>query len=181
MKKNLNFLLIRAQNGDSIAYKEFLILSQDFLRLRIRKWISRQEIQDEIIQEALIGIDRNLHTFQPNLDAHAWIASIAHYKVIDFLRKNKNIHKEFSFDVTIEPVNTNNHLEMEEFYSDQLEELFVKLKKEQRDAIVKTKIEGLSTKEAASLLGIKENALRTQVSRGMRVLNEAMKMNKGDL
>ncbi len=173
MKKNLNELISKSQNGDQVAYQEFLIESDQFIKSRIKKWIKRTEIQEEISQEVLFGIHKNLHTFRAELSAYSWIASIAHYKVIDYFRKNKHLMNEIEWDVTIEDQKSNIYSKEEE--AERIDELFLKLNPLSRQAILKTKIEGLSTKEAAKELGIKENALRTKISRGMSFLKNSLK------
>ena len=157
-------LLIKAQDGDKRAYSLFLTECSVYLKLKIRKWINRPEVAEELIQEVLIGIHRNLQTYDPNRNAEAWIMGIARFKVIDYLRKNPHKFQELSGDVTNSEEFTNSTIET-------LDELPENLK----EALIMTKVEGLSTREAAVKLGIKENALRTRLSRAMSRLKEELK------
>lgn len=156
---HFNELLILAQNGDKSAYCEFLTLCSSFLRNKLSRSIRRIEIREEIVQETLIGIHKNLHTFQIDRDAHAWVYGIARFKVADYFRKNPHQFSELKFDVTFEENQTND-----------VEESLLGLPELVREALVMTKIDGLSTKEAAVKLGIKENALRTRISRALSKL-----------
>ena len=164
-KNNLTELLIKAQDGDRIAYASFLTECSSLLHVRLRKWNNRREIIEEITQEVLIGIHRNLHTFLPNRDAAAWVMGIARYKLIDYFRKNPHKYQELTVDVTIESSEPNNALE------DILKDLPILVK----EALLLTKINGLSTKEAAAQLGIKENALRTRISRALSQLRKDLR------
>jgi len=183
MKKSLTDLLILAKEGDEIAYREFLIEASVFVRRILSKWLKNSEIREEIVQESLISIHQNLHTFQLNLKAEPWISTISRYKVIDFFRKNKHFSSHISFEVT----NLNpdsyfvlNEVSEEDYWNDWRDLFYLELSKLDniaKDAIIKTKIEEKSTKAAASELGINENALRTRVSRGLQKLKKSLEGN----
>lgn len=154
-------LLNAAQSGNEAAYNEFLRQCTNFLRGRLCNWVKRNEIQEEIIQEVMIGVHRNLHTYLPGRSAEAWIIGISKYKISDYFRNNPHKFEELSSDVTFHDDSTNDLLET-------LEELPASL----REALYMTKVEGLTTKAAAEKLGIKENALRTRISRALAKLKE---------
>lgn len=162
-KNNFSTLLIKAQDGDKIAYYDFLNQCTLFLRDRLKKWIYRSEIREEIIQEILIGVHKSLTTFLPDRDAYAWVMGIARFKVIDHLRKNPEKYQELTSDVTF-------HQEMTNDIYESLNDLPELVK----EALLLTKVDGLSTKEAAKSLGIKENALRTRVSRALALLKKEL-------
>lgn len=164
-KINLTELLIKAQDGDKTSYNLFLRECSVYLQYRLKKWNNRPEIIEEITQEILIGIHRNLHTFLPDRDAGAWIMGIAKFKVIDFLRKNPHKFQELNFDVTNIQVDTNNDLD----------DAFDDLPQLIKEALLMTKVQGLSTREVAINLGIKENALRTRISRALSRLKKDLK------
>ena len=164
-KINLTELLINAQDGDNTSYDLFLRECSVYLRCKLKRWNKRPEIIEEIVQEVLIGIHRNLHTFLPGKNAYSWVAGIAKYKAIDYLRRNPHKFEELSFDVTNDENDTNQDLE----------EAFSDLPSLIKEALVMTKIQGLSTKEAALSLGIKENALRTRISRALSKLRKDLK------
>ena len=157
-------LLIKAQDGDKVEYSLFLIECSVYLKFKIRKWINRPEVAEELIQEALIGIHKNLQTFDPTRSPEAWILGITRFKVIDYFRKNPHKFQELPPDVTNSEEFTNSIIET-------LDELPENLK----EALIMTKVEGLCTREAATRLGIKENALRTRLSRAMARLKEDLK------
>jgi RNA polymerase sigma-70 factor (ECF subfamily) len=162
-QNNLQNLLILAQNGDKHSYSLFLTASAKFVGQKIRKWINRPEVAEELTQEVLIGIHRNLQTFLPGKSAEAWIMGITRFKVIDYFRKNPHKFQSLEFDVTTPDKFTNDLMET----LDELPELL-------RDALIMTKVEGLSTREAAQRLSIKENALRTRLSRAMSRLKKEL-------
>jgi len=160
-QNKLSELLIAAQSGDQKAYEQFLNECTVLLRGRLSRWIKQFELREEIAQEVLIGVHRNLHTFQPGRSAEAWVIGIAKYKIADYFRKTPHKFQELTKDVTFQDESTNDLLET-------IEELPSNLK----EALYLTKVEGLSTKDAAKKLGIKENALRTRISRAIAKLKE---------
>jgi RNA polymerase sigma-70 factor (ECF subfamily) len=160
-ENKLSTLLLAAQSGDKHAYEDFLRQCTVILRTRLGRWVKQNEIREEITQEVLIGVHRNLNTFQPGRSAEAWIIGIAKYKIADHYRKSPHQFQELSHDVTFQDDSTNDLI-------DALEELPSKLK----EALYMTKVEGLSTKAAAEKLGLKENALRTRISRALAKLKE---------
>lgn len=160
-QNNLSELLKSAQLGDQRAYNLFLQESTVFLRKRLTQWLKRREIIEEIVQEVLIGVHRNLHTYLPGRSAETWIIAISKYKIADYFRKNPHRFEELSENVTFDEEISNDLLEM-------LQELPLNLS----EALRLTKVDGLSTKEAAKKLGIKENALRTRISRAIEKLKE---------
>jgi RNA polymerase sigma factor (sigma-70 family) len=160
-QNNFAPLLQAAQDGDERAYHQFLHQCSDHLRSRLGRWINRNEVKEEIVQEVLISIHRNLHTYLPDRSAEAWVTGILKYKIADYFRKNQHYFEELSSNVTIQDESTNDLLET-------LEELPSSL----REAIYMTKVEGLSTKAAAEKLGINENAFRTRISRALAKLKE---------
>lgn len=176
MKKNLTELLILAQNGDNHAYSLFLNQAADFLRKIMSKWIKNSEIKEELVQETLLSIHQNVHTFQSNLKAEPWISTIARYKVIDHLRRNRHQYQELTEDVTNSLQDTNSSLENHDdswkYFHELVKTELEKLDELSKMAIIKTKFEDKSTREAAIELGLKENALRTRISRGMQKLRK---------
>ncbi|MBY0414905.1 MAG: hypothetical protein K2Q18_12110, partial [Bdellovibrionales bacterium] len=138
MEKELfNELLRKSQLGDSIAYEFFLTKCNVYLLNRLKRWIRRSEVREEITQEILLGIHHGLKTYQVGLSSTAWINAITKYKVIDFLRKNPHKFEEFTDLVTNEDEDTNELIES--IYS-----AMEGLAPETKQAIMMTKIEGHS-------------------------------------
>ena len=167
-QNNFLDLLIKSQDGDKAAYLQFLNECSAYLKLKIRKWINRPELAEELIQEVLIGIHKNLQTFDRSRSPEAWIMGITRFKVIDYFRKNPHKFQELSGDVT-------NQEEFANSIMNSIIETLDELPENLKEALIMTKVEGLSTREAALKLGIKENALRTRLSRAMARLKEELK------
>lgn len=120
------------------------------------------------MQECLMGIHRNLASYQPDQPIKPWISAIIRYKLADHFRKvsrqKEQLLGDELLDVTNEANDTN---KSEENHSgSEVQEVLNKLPENLRRAITLTHIDGLSYSEAAAKEGVSEVALRKRISRG---------------
>ena len=103
----------------------------------------------------------------------AWVYTIAKYKLIDWLRRHArrdSLHDSLDdVDEGESALFSSAELEAGEARRD-LARLLGLLPDKQRDAIVHTKLDGLSTREAAATLQMSEAAVKVSVHRGMKTL-----------
>jgi RNA polymerase sigma-70 factor (ECF subfamily) len=172
---NLKPLWLRAQQGDEVAYRQAL----EKIALRVRAFLRRrmQSTPDEIedlVQETLLALHLQRGTFDPTLPVSAWVTAIARHKLVDLWRRRgrrEGLHTALD-DVdeallAAEPV--------EQGAQRDLERLLQQLPEVQRQAIVLTKIEGLSVSEASMRTGNSESAIKVQVHRGLKRLAKWVK------
>jgi RNA polymerase sigma factor (sigma-70 family) len=175
VEKTLRELFLRSQDGDSAAYHAFLQRLSAHLRAFLGKRLFGwpDEVED-LVQECLIAIHNQRHTYQPDQPLTAWVHAIARYKMVDLLR-SKSVREALH-----DPIND----ELEIFAdsatdaSDARRDLGSMLKTlpdRQRLPIVHVKIEGLSVTEAASLTGMSESAVKVGIHRGLKALAARMK------
>lgn len=168
-------LWLRAQQGDEDAYRKAL----EQIALRIRGFLRRrmQSTPDDIedlVQETLLALHLQRGTFDPTLQVSAWATAIARHKLVDLWRRRgrrENLHDALD-DVdenllAAEPV--------EDGAKRDLETLLQALPEVQRQAIVLTKVEGLSVAEASVRTGISESAIKVQVHRGLKRMAQWVK------
>lgn len=162
---DLRDLAILSQQGDQVAYTRFLRQITPYIQSAVRSKLGGLVEADDICQDCLMGIHRNLASYQPDQPIKPWIAAIIRYKLADHFRKLAKRREEPLTDdsfVTNEPEVTNNQGEGSVTEITQiLAGLPVKLKR----ALELTHIQGLSYQEAASKEGISEVALRKRISR----------------
>lgn len=167
---SLKRLLERSQNGDKKAYSEFFTKILPIVETMVRMKVFYPPDREDVTQTILMGIHTSLPTFDINRPPKAWIKAIAHHKIIDYIRKFSKIRdaeeKTEDGDVTIFGAPANSTLELEELLNGLPETL--------RAPIILTKIKGHDTKEAAEILNIKENAVRTRISRGLKQLKKLL-------
>lgn len=166
----LKQLLLHGLAGNEPAYRAFLQELSAHLRTFLRKRLARlpEEVED-LLQESLLAVHNQRHTYDADQPLTAWVQAIAKYKLIDFLRRRERrdlltdpLDEEFAFGTTAEA-------EGAEARRD-LALLLARLPERQRLPIVHMKLEGRSVAEAARLTGMSESAVKVGVHRGLKAL-----------
>lgn len=174
-ESRLRQLLLDGMAGDSAAYRGFLKELGTHLRAFLRKRLFRlpDDVED-LVQESLLAIHNQRHTYDAAQPLSAWVQAIARYKLVDYLRRHasKNALTD-SLDDTME-IFLVADTAATEAKRDVLQ-LLDALPDGQRLPILHTKIEGLSVKEAAKLSGMSESAVKVAVHRGLKALAARMR------
>jgi len=169
-EERLRSLLLRGLAGDAPAYRAFLQELSAHLRGYLRKRLAGlpDEVED-LVQESLLAMHNQRHTYDAGQPLTAWIHAIAKYKLIDLLRRRARrdlltdpLDEEFDF---ASPADT----EAADARRD-LGKLLAQLPDRQRLPIVHMKLDGLSVAETARLTGMSESAVKVGVHRGMKAL-----------
>ncbi|MBS0455099.1 MAG: sigma-70 family RNA polymerase sigma factor [Proteobacteria bacterium] len=175
VEATLKGLFLKGLDGDATAYRAFLEqLSRHlraFLGKRLFGW--PDDVED-LVQECLLAMHNQRHTYQSDQPLTAWVHAIARYKMIDLLR-SKSVREALH-----DPIDDAQDL----FAGDDasvgdarrdLQTLLATLPERQREAIVRTKLEGLSVADTASLTGMSESAVKVNVHRGLKALAAVIK------
>lgn len=166
----LKSLLVEGLAGDATAYRTFLKELSAHLRAFLRGRLSRlpDEVED-IVQETLLAVHNQRHTYDPGQPLTAWIHAIARYKLIDVLRRRTGSEAlNEPLDDEIE-VFAASDTDADDARRD-LAKLLEQLPDRQRLPIIHMKLEGRSVVEAAQLTGMSEAAVKVGVHRGLRAL-----------
>jgi RNA polymerase sigma-70 factor, ECF subfamily len=169
-EERLRDLLVSGLSGDSQAYHAFLTQIGEFLRTYLRRRLRNmpQEVED-LLQEILLSIHNQRHTFDPTRPLTPWVYAIARYKLIDRLRRRSrtdDLHEPVD-DEKQYLVNTDH--EAAEAECD-LGVLLRLLPDRQRLPIQYVKIEGASVAETASRTGMSVSAVKVGIHRGLKAL-----------
>ena len=89
VEEHLRDLLLRGLQADAAAYERFLKELGAHLRAFLRRRLSQYlgEVED-LVQETLLAIHNQRHTYRPDMPVTAWAHAIARYKLIDWLRSH---------------------------------------------------------------------------------------------
>lgn len=166
----LKDLLVRGLAGDGAAYHRFLGELSGHLRAFLRRRLARMpdEVED-LVQETLLAVHNQRHTFDAAQPLTAWVHAIARYKLVDFLRRRSRR------DLLTEPLDdeldvlSSAAADAAEARRD-LARLLEALPERQRMPIVYVKVQGLSVIEAARLTGMSASAVKVAVHRGLKAL-----------
>lgn len=169
-EEHLRSLLACGLAGDEPAYRTFLAELAAHLRSWLRGRLARlpEEIED-LLQEILLAIHNQRHTYDPKLPLKPWVHAIARYKIIDLLRRrsrnemlNDPLDDEDQLFVAV------NGDAAEARYD--LAKLLDELPDRQRLPILYVKIEGASVADAAKRTGMSESAVKVGIHRGLKAL-----------
>lgn len=161
---------MRGLAGDNAAYQVFLTELSAHLRAFLRRRLVRlpDEIED-LVQESLLAVHNQRHTYDAAQPLSAWVQAIARYKLVDLLRRraahemlNDPLDEEMELFTTADSAAAEARRDLNKLLADLPDQL--------RLPIVHTKLEGLSVKEAADLSGMSESAIKVGVHRGLKAL-----------
>jgi len=156
--------------GDADAYhaalKELARLLRGFLRGRLSRL--PDEVED-LVQETLLAIHNQRHTYDASQPLTAWVHAIARYKMIDFLRRRAGreaLHDPLDDELAVFAQSEHESADARRDLAGLLETL----PDRHRLPIVHVKIEGLSVAEAARRTGMSESAVKVGIHRGLKAL-----------
>lgn len=166
----LRALLVGGLGGDEAAYHAFLKNLSTHLRgfLRVRLARLPDDVED-LVQETLLAVHNQRHTYDPGQPLTAWIHAIARYKLIDHLRRRAGrevLNAPLDEELEVFAVSDNDAADARR----DLGKLLQQLPDRQRLPIVHMKLEGLSVAETARATGMSEAAVKVGVHRGLKAL-----------
>ena len=164
---------MRAMAGDNAAYARFL----EHVSGRLRGYYRRRatafvdDIED-LVQEAMLAIHNQRHSYRSDQPLTVWLYAIARYKLIDALRARSSRSglidsSERAEDEAAAVASTD--APAQEARRDLLV-LLQRLPDRFRLPLVHVKLEGLTVAETARLLGMSEPAVKIGIHRGLRAL-----------
>jgi RNA polymerase sigma-70 factor (ECF subfamily) len=169
-EQELHSWFVRGLAGDATAYRAFLKDLSTHLRGFFRKRLSGlpDEVED-LVQETLLAVHNQRHTYDPRQPLTAWVYAIAKYKLVDLFRRRAG-HERRSDPLDDEQdIFAHNDAEASDARID-LAKLLMQLPARQRLPIIRMKLEGLSVVETARVTGMSESAVKVNVHRGLKAL-----------
>jgi len=169
-EERLRALFVRALEGDQAAYHAFLKDLSAYLRAFLRRRLAGapDEVED-LVQETLLAVHNQRHTYLPDEPLTAWLHAIAKYKLIDLLRRRSRrdlLHDTLDDGPELLAAADGEAAEARR----DLAKLLESLPERQRMPIVHVKLQGLAVSEAAKILGMSQSAVKVAVHRGLKTL-----------
>lgn len=170
-------LLARISSNDRIALESLYRRHAGWITARLQSRCGDPELSDIATQDTFLAVWRNPHSYRGDGEVAAWLWGIAIRKLIDQLRKHRavavdpsTIDHERRFSETPDAAD---QLMADGTYGD-LGQSLAELSPELRAVLVATAIDGLSTKEAAQLLGVPQGTVKTRLVRARRAMQEGL-------
>lgn len=165
-------MMARAHKGDGRTYQALLTELSQVLASYLRKYFSSQDVIDDCIQDVLLALHHARDTYDPDRPFRPWFFSIARYKCVDTIRKIKKQSCNHSLDEVVEAEGAvladQTHRPLDDALT--LKALLSELTPEYREAVVMTKVEGLSIAEAADRTDTSVSTMKVRVHRAVHKL-----------
>lgn len=167
----LGTLWEQARAGSESAYRAFLTALATPLRSYVRRQLLRygrsESETEDIVQEALLAIHEKRHTHDQDIPITAWAYAITRYKLIDFLRLSEKDARALPLE-DIEQTVGSDSMQLDVRLS--VRKILAALPEGMRHPIELMKLMGHSAKEAATLTGQSEAAVKVNVHRGLKAM-----------
>ncbi len=179
IEESLRELLLLASNGDGQANPGFLPRRSVHLRAYFRRRLAAfpDDVED-LVQETLLALHNQRHTYRPSERLTPWLYAIARYKLVDSLRAHspRRAVEEPIDDETADSAFFAQDTNASEARRDLLK-LLETLPDRFRLPLVQVKLEGLTVVEAALRLNMSESAVKIGIHRGLKVLARRVRPN----
>jgi RNA polymerase sigma-70 factor (ECF subfamily) len=171
-------LILRVAEGDVAAYRELVRRHGSSLyHFAVRLTRDSAESED-IVQETFLRLWQRAKDYSPEARVTTWLHRITHNLAVDRLRARGRA-EPLSDDEEV-PISARQHADLEGQRSrEALEAALAHLPERQAAAIALVNFQGLSGREAASVLGVKEEALESLLARGRRTLKTLLSKSLG--
>ncbi len=161
----LRHLMLAVQTGDRQAYTRLLQECQAWLRRYYARRVPPAHL-DDLVQETLISLHRKRATYDGTRAFLPWLAAIARYRWIDYLRRTYRLDEApLDENVHVAPV-TGSPLDRLS-----LDALLLYLPPAQAEVIRLVKLAGYSIAEAAVQTGQSESLVKVNIHRGIRKMS----------
>jgi RNA polymerase sigma-70 factor (ECF subfamily) len=172
--KQWRALIVKAQSGDSAAYRELLSALVPVIRRAVVKSLPSPDSADDVVQEVLLSVHKALHTYDSNRPFTPWLMAIVSFRKTDFLRQHYAARG--NKQVSLESVDIPDYLNSSDSSMNchDIENAINELPKKQRKVVELLKIKGFSTKEVSEQTGLSETAVKVTMHRALQKLKEKL-------
>lgn len=164
----------RIRAGDTSAYRQILDQQLPSVSRYVTRMTDTSSEAEDITQEVFLRLWTHAEKYDPRLArVSTWLHNIAHNLCIDHFRKQSKFISEGGEDEIPGGQEPDNAFQTET--RDQMVKgALMTIPERQRSAIVMCHYQGLSNKEAASIMNISVDALESLLARGRRTLKSLL-------
>lgn len=171
-------LLVLIAAGDRAAFEAFYRRYAAWLALRLRYRCPDDALVDDVVQETFLSLWRGAARFrqQPAGDVAGWLWRIGSRRLVDSLRRQGSGHRLTRLLARLrsrDESSAEDQVLLRVEYGD-LAGAIARLSPELRAVLQATVLDGLSTREAAVLLGIPAGTVKTRAMRARRQLRQEL-------
>lgn len=165
-------LVAAITDGDRVAFAELYRRHLPWLLVRLGRRCSSPELVDEVAQDTFVAVWRSAGRWDSRGEVAAWIWGIGIRRLVDALRRRQPSADDLMEFAGVEP-SAEEHVLLAVQYGD-VGEALASLSPELRAVVQATVLDGLTTREAARLLGIPPGTVKTRMMRARAELRERL-------
>ena len=168
-------LMVRAQSGDTLAYRRQLQAITPYLRAIASRAHRNPSDAEDTVQDILLTLHAVRQTYDATRPFKPWLAGIAQHRVVDRLRAQgritaKEVVLEFEHETFAAP-DTNIELALD---THTMRVGLRGLPDGQRRAVTLLKMEEMSLKQASEVSGMSVASLKVSTHRGIKALRRLL-------
>lgn len=168
-------LLAMFNEGDSAALEALLLRREKWLWNVARKSIRDLSLAEEALQEALVLIWKNAHTFRGESQVSSWMYQIVSRACIDTLRKEQiRTHASLNELEQFDDIGGSSTFESALVDGLAVHAALLEIDPQQKQVITLLDLEGMSVQEASEVLGIPVGTVKSRAARGRESLKQVL-------
>ena len=166
-------LLADVGAGDRGALHELFRRHEPWLAARVRQRCADPAVVDEVLQDTFLTVWRNPGSYRGTGEVAAWLWGIAIRTLLHQLRPRRNVLARLASLRDVDAVSAEEAVLARVEHSD-VGQALGRLSPELRAVVQATVLDGLSTREAATLLGIPSGTVKSRMNRARSELRAAL-------
>lgn len=168
-------LLAMFNGGDSKALESLLIRREKWLWNVAKKAIRNDSLAEEALQEALVLIWKNAHTFRGESQVSTWMYQIVSRSCIDTLRKEQiRTHASLNELEQFDDIGGTSSFESALVDGLAVHAALLEIEADHREVITLLDLEGMSVQEVSQALGIPVGTVKSRAARGRESLKQVL-------
>lgn len=178
MENEDKFLVEQYQLGKNDAFNELIKKYQDVIYRQCYQFTYNVDDAIDLTQEVFLRAYKSLNSFKGRSNFSTWLYRIAYNACKDYLRNKKscveaeNAYLEYNSDKDLQ--NSPSELTEEKELIDEIRKAMRMLSPQARNAIILKYFEGLDYQSIADILGCGINTVKTNISKGIRMLRNIL-------
>jgi len=177
-------LVRRIADGDRAAFEALYRRTAPWLTARLRRRCADDQIVAEVLQETYLALWRAAGQFAgAGVDGTAvgWLWTIAARRLVDAFRLRARHTGEPAPDLVTAPAPAADEVALAHAVDGDLATALDRLAPELRQVLQATVLDGLTTRETATLLGVPEGTVKTRARRARILLRSALRPSTGEV
>jgi RNA polymerase sigma-70 factor (ECF subfamily) len=170
-------LVAAVADGDVGALQELYSRHGAWLHARLLRRCNDSDVVVEVVQDTFVALWKDARRFRHEGEVGAWLWGIAFRRMVSRLRARKDVVLVPDWDVSPAPHQVLPSAEDEVLLGVEYGDLAAALRRlspEFRSVVQAVVLDGLTTKEAGRLLGVRQNTVKTRLHRAKAQLRSAL-------